>query len=128
MHSSRMFYSRMISYLRSSYFDTVQKNIYCCFIDYAKAFDSVAHNKLWKTLKEMRIPDYLTCLLRNLYAGQETTVRTRHGETDRFQIGNGARQGCTLSPCLFNIYIKYISEMLGWKNISWNQDCRVKYQ
>ena len=76
-----------------------QKNIYVCFIEYAKAFD---HNKLWKTLKEMGIPDHLTCLLRNLYAGQEATVRTGHGTTDWFQIGKGVRQGCILSPCLFN--------------------------
>ena len=81
-----------------------QKNIYFCFIDYAKAFDCVDHNKLWKTLKEMGIPDYLTCLLRNLYAGQEATVRTRHGTTDWFQIGKGVHQGCILSPCLFNLY------------------------
>ena len=76
----------------------VQKNIYFCFLDYAKAFDSVDHNKLWKILKEMGIPDHLTCLLRNLYAGQEATVRTGHGTTDWFQIGKGVRQGCILSP------------------------------
>ena len=75
-----------------------QKNIYFCFIDYAKAFDCVDHNKLWKILKEMGIPDHLTCLLRNLYAGQEATVRTGHGTTDWFQIGKGVRQGCILSP------------------------------
>ena len=75
-----------------------QKNIYFCFIDYAKVFDYVDHNKLWKTLKEMGIPDYLTCLLRNLYAGQEATVRTGHGTTDWFQIGKGVHQGCILSP------------------------------
>ena len=80
-----------------------QKNIYFCFIDYAKAFDCVDHNKLWKILKEMGIPDHLTCLLRNLYAGQEATVRTGHGTTDWFQIGKGVCQGCILSPCLFNI-------------------------
>ena len=79
-----------------------QKNIYFCFIDYAKAFDSVGHNKLWKILKEMGTPDHLTCLLRNLYAGQEAIVRTGHGTTDWFQIGKGVRQGCILSPCLFN--------------------------
>ena len=78
-----------------------QKNIYFCFIDYAKVFDCVDHNKLWKILKEMGIPDHLTCLLRNLYAGQETTARTGHGTTDWFQIGKGVRQGCILSPCLF---------------------------
>ena len=80
-----------------------QKNICFCFIDYAKAFDCVDHNKLWKILKEMGIPDHLTCLLRNLYAGQEATVRTAHGTTDLFQIGKGVRQGCILSPCLFNL-------------------------
>ena len=84
-----------------------QKNIYFCFIDYAKAFDCVDHNKLWKILKEMEIPDHLTCLLRNLYAGQEATVRTGHG-TDSFQIGKGIRQGCILSPCLFNLYAEHI--------------------
>ena len=81
-----------------------KKNIYFCFIDYAKAFDCVDHNKLWKILKEMGIPDHLTCLLRYLYAGHEATVRTGHGTTDWFQIGKGVRQGCTLSPCLFNFY------------------------
>ena len=85
-----------------------QKNIYFCFIDYAKAFDCVDHNKFWKILKEMGIPDHLTCLLRNLYAGQETTVRTGHGTTDWFQIGKGVCQGCILSPCLFNFYAEYI--------------------
>ena len=85
-----------------------QKNIYFCFIDYAKAFDCVDHNKLWKILKEMGIPDHLTCLLRNLYAGQEAIVRTGHGTTDWFQIGKGVRQGCILSPCLFNFYAEYI--------------------
>ena len=77
-----------------------QKNIYFCFIDYTKAFDCVDHNKLWKILKEMGIPDHLTCLLRNLYVGQEATVRTGHGTTDWFQIGKGVHQGCKLSPCL----------------------------
>ena len=85
-----------------------QKNIYFCFIDYAKAFDYVDQNKLWKILKELGIPDHLTCLLRNLYAGQETTVRTGHGSTDWFHIGKGVRQGCILSPCLFNLYAEYI--------------------
>ena len=84
-----------------------QKNIYFCFIDYAKAFDCLDHNKLWKILKEMGIPDHLTCLLRNLYAGQEATVRTGH-ETDWFQIGKGVCQGCILSPCLFTLYAEYI--------------------
>ena len=85
-----------------------QKNIYLCFIDYAKAFDYVDHNILWKTLKEMGIPDPLTCLLRNLYAGQEATVRTGHGKTAWFQIRKGVRQGCILLPCLFNLYAEYI--------------------
>ena len=85
-----------------------QKNIYFCFIDYAKAFDCVDHNKLWKILKKLGIPDHLTCLLRNLYAGQEATVRTGHGKTDWFQIRKGVRQGCILSPCLFNLYVEYL--------------------
>ena len=85
-----------------------QKNIYFCFIDYVKAFDCVDHNKLWKILKEMGIPDHRTCLLRNLYAGQEATDRTGHGTTDWFQIGKGVCQGCILSPCLFNFYAEYI--------------------
>ena len=90
-----------------------QKNIYFCFIDSAKAFDCVDHNKLWKILKEMGIPDHLICLLRNLYAGQEATVRTGHGKTDVFQIGNGVRQGCILSSCLFNLYAEYIMRNAG---------------
>ena len=85
-----------------------RKNIYFCFIDYAKAFDSVYHNKLWNIFKEMRIPDYLTSLLWKLYAGQEVTVRTRHGTMDWFQIGKGVHQDCTLSPCLFNLYALYV--------------------
>ena len=84
------------------------KNIYFCFIDYSKAFDCVDHNKLWKILQEMGIPDHLTCLLRNPYAGQEVTVKTRHGTTDWFQIGKGVHQGCILSPCLFNLHAEYI--------------------
>ena len=80
-----------------------QKNIHFCFIDYAKAFNCVDHNKMWKILREMGIPDHLTCLLRNLYAGQEATVRTGHGTTDCFQIEKGVYQGCILSPCLFNL-------------------------
>ena len=90
-----------------------QKNIHFCFIDNAKAFDCVDHNKLWKILKKMRIPDHLTCLLRNLYAGQETTVRTGHATTDCFQIGKGVCWGCMLSPCLFNLYVKYIMRNSG---------------
>ena len=85
-----------------------QKNIYFCFIDYAKAFDCVDHSILWKILKEMGIQDHLTCLLRNLYAGQEATVRIAHGTTDWFQIGKGVHQGCISSPCLFNLYAEYI--------------------
>ena len=85
-----------------------QKNIYFCFIDYAKAFDCVDHNKLWKILKEMGIPNHLTCLLRNLYADQEATGRTGHGTTDWFQIGKGVCQGCILSPGLFNLYAEFI--------------------
>ena len=88
-----------------------QKNI--CFIDYAKAFDCVDHNKLWKILKEMGIPDHLTFLLRNLYANQEATVRTGHGTTDCFQIGKGVCQGCISSPCLFNLYAEYIMRNAG---------------
>ena len=93
-----------------------RKNIYFCFIDYAKAFNLwnfiVDHNKLWKILKEMGIPDHLTCLLRNLYAGQEAIVRTGHG-TDWFQIGKGVRQGCILSPCLLNFYAEYLMRNAG---------------
>ena len=106
-----------------------QKNIYFCFIDYAKAFDCVDHNILWKILKEMGIPDHLTCLLRNLYAGHGATVRTRHGTTDWFQIGKGVCQGCILSPCLFNLNAEYIMRNAGldeaqagikiaWRNIN----------
>ena len=97
-----------------------QKHIYFCFIDYDKAFDCVDHNKLWKILQEMGIPDHLTCLLRNLYADQEATVRTGHGTTDWFQIGKRVHQGCILSPCLFNLYAEYIMQNAG------NQDCQDK--
>ena len=90
-----------------------QKNIDFCFIDYAKTFDCVDHNKLWKNLEEMGIPDHLTCLLRNLYAGQEATVRTGHGTTNWFQIGKGVCQGCILSPCLFNFFAEYIMRNAG---------------
>ena len=90
-----------------------QKNIYFCFIDYAKTFDCVDHNKLWKILQEMGIPDHLTCLLRNLYAGQGATVRTGHGTTDWFQTGKGVHQGCILSPCLFSLYAEYIMRNAG---------------
>ena len=105
-----------------------QKDIYLCFIDYAKAFDCVDHNKLWKILEEMGIPDHLTCRLRNLYAGQETTVRNGHGRADWFQIGKGVCQGCVLSPWLFNLYSVCIMKNAGldeaqarikiaWRNI-----------
>ena len=90
-----------------------QKNIYFCFIDYTKAFDCVDDNKLWKILREMGITEHLTCLLRNLYAGQEATIRTGHGTTDWFQIGKGLCQGCVLSPCLFNLYAEYIMRNAG---------------
>ena len=106
-----------------------QKNIYFCFIDYAKTFDCVDHNKLWKILKEMGIPDHLTCLLRNLQAGQEATVRTAHGRTDWFQIGKGVHQGSILSLWLLNLYAEYIMRNTGldeaqagikiaWRNIN----------
>ena len=90
-----------------------QKNIYFFFVDYTEVFDCVDYNKQWKILKEMGIPDHLTCLLRNLYVGQEAIVRTRHGITDRFQIGKGVCQGCILSPCLFNLYAEYIMQKAG---------------
>ena len=90
-----------------------QKYIYFCFIDYAKAFDCVDHNKLWKILQKMDIPDHSTHLLRNLYAGQEATDRNGHGTTDWFPIGKGVRQGCKLSPCLFNLYAEYIMRNTG---------------
>ena len=92
----------------SKYQESSRKNIYFCFIDFAKTFDCMDHNKLWKIFKEMGIPDHLICLLRNLYAGQESTVRTGHGTTDWLQIGKEIRQGCMLSPCLFNLYAEYI--------------------
>ena len=90
-----------------------QKNIYFCFIKYAKAFNCVDHNKLWEILKEMGIPDHLTCLVRSLYAGQEATVRTGRGTTDLFQIGKGVHQGCILPPCSFNLYAEYIMRNAG---------------
>ena len=96
-----------------------QKNIYFCFIDYAKAFDGVDHNQLWKILKDIGIPYHLTCLPRNLYSCQEATVRTRHGTMDWFKIGKGIRQGCVLSPCLFNLYAEYIM---------WKYQTRMKHK
>ena len=116
-------------YVGSSKEQEFQKNIYLCFIDYTKAFDCLDHNKLWKILKEMGIPDHLTCLFRNLYAGQEETVRTGHGPTDWFQIGKEVHRGCILSPCLFNLYAEYIMRNAGlqeaqagikfaWRNIN----------
>ena len=90
-----------------------QKNIYFCFVDYVKALDCVDHNKLWKILQDMGIPDHLTCLLRNLYTGQQATVRIRHGTTDWFQIGEGVCQDCVLSPCLFSLYVEYIMQNAG---------------
>ena len=91
-----------------------QKNIYFCFIDYSKAFDCVDHNKLWKILQEMGIPDHLTCLLRNLYGSQEVTVRTGHEKMDSFKTGKGVHQGCILPPCLSNLCVETLWEMLGW--------------
>ena len=93
--------------------ESFRKEIYFCFIDYAKAFDCVDHNKLWKILKEMGIPDHLTFLLKNLYAGQESTVRIRHGITDLFQTGKGVHQGCILSPCIFILYVEYLMRNAG---------------
>ena len=92
----------------------IHKNISFCFTDYAKAFAYVGHNKLWKIFQEMGIPDHIICLLRNLYVGQEATVRIGHGTTDWFQMGKGVNQGCILSFCLFNLYAEYIMRTLGW--------------
>ena len=105
----------------------LQKNIYFCFIDYAKAFDCVDQNKLWKILKGMGIPDHLTYLLRSMYAGQEAPVRTGHGTTDWFKIGKRVHQCCILSPCLFNLYAGYIMRNAGLEE-SRNQDFQEKYQ
>ena len=104
-----------------------QKSIYFCFTNYTKSFDCVNHNKMWGILKELGTPDHLIYLLRNLYAGQEATVRTGHGTTDCFQIGKGVCQGCVLSPCLINLYAEYIMRNVG-RITSWNQDCQEKYQ
>ena len=104
---------KLLASAESSKKQEFQKNIYFCFIDYAKTFDCLDHNRLWKILKEMGIPDHLTCLLINLYAGQEATAKTGHGTTDWFQIGKGICQGCILSPCLFNLYAEYIMRKAG---------------
>ena len=110
-----------------------QKNIYFCFIDYSKAFDCVEHNKIWKILQETGIPAHLSCLLRNLYADQEATVRTAHETTDWFQIGKGVRQSCILSPCLFNLYAEYIvqnarlDEAQPGNKIAWRNNNNLKY-
>ena len=106
----------------------LQRNIYFCFIHYKKAFDCMDHNKLWKILKEMRIPDHLTFLLRNLYAGQEATVRTRHGTMDWFKVEKGVCQACVLSPCLFNFYTEYIMQNAGWMNHKLESRLWEKYQ
>ena len=108
--------------------ESSRKSIYFCFIDYAKAFDCVDHNKLWKILEVMGIPDHLTCLLRNLNAGQEATVRTGHGTTDWFQIGKGVCQGCMLSPCLFNLYAEFIMRNTGCMKHKPKSRCWEKYQ
>ena len=105
-----------------------QKNIYICFVDYAKPFDCVDHNKLWKILKEMVIPDHLTCLLRNLFAGQEAIVRSGHGTIDWFQIRKGVCQSCILLPCLFNLYAEYIMRNPGLDEAQAGQDGQEKYQ
>ena len=120
--SLNMFFQHPLDHRKSK---RVQQNIYFCFIDYAKAFDCVNHNKLWKILKEMGIPDHLTCLFRNLYAGQEATVRIGNGTIDWFHIGKGVRQGYILSTCLFNLYAECINVncWVGWST-SWNQDCQ----
>ena len=113
----------------SSKIKRAPENIYFCFIDYAKPFDCVDHNKLWKIIQVMGIPDHLICHLRNLHAGQEATVRTGHGTTDWFQIGKGVHQGCILSPCLFNLYVEYIMRnACAGRSTSWNQDYWEKYQ
>ena len=104
-----------------------QKNIYFCFIDYAKAFDCVDHNKLWKIMREMGIPDHLTCLLRNLYGGQEAAVRPRHGKTDWLQIGKGVLQGCILSPCLFHFCAEYIMRNAGLEETQAGIKIKEKY-
>ena len=118
---------KLPTYIGSSKKWEFKKNIYFYFIDYAKAFDCVDHNKLWKILKEMGIPDHPTCFLRNLYSGQEATVWTRHVTTDWFQIEKEYIKA-ELSPCLFNLYAEYIMRNAGLEETSWNQDCWEKYQ
>ena len=108
--------------------ESSRKKIYFCFTDYAKAFDCVDDNKLWKILQEIRISDRLTCLLINLYAGQEATVKTGHGTTVWFQIGKGVRQTCILSPGFFNLYAEYHEKRWTGRSTSWNLVCREKYQ
>ena len=108
--------------------ESPRKKIYFCFIYYTEAFDCVDHHKLENSEKDSEKPDHLTCLLRNLYAGQEATVRTGHGTTDWFQIGKGVPQGCILSPCLFNLYAEYIMRRWAGRSTSWNQDCWEKYE
>ena len=105
-----------------------QENIYFCFIDYAKAFDCVDHNKLWKVLREMGITDHLICLLKNLYAGQEATVRTGHGTTDWFQIGKEFVKAVYCHPAYLTSMKSTSCKMLGWMKHKWNQDCQEKYQ
>ena len=105
-----------------------QKNFYFCFIDYAKVFDCVHHNKLWEILKEMGVPNHLTCLLKNLFAGQKATVRTPHGTMELFKIGKGVRQGCILSPYLFNLYAEYIMQNARLGDYKLESDCWEKYQ
>ena len=108
--------------------ESSRKTSISALFDYAKAFDCVDHNQLWKILKEMGIPDHLTCLLRNLYAGQEATVRTGHGTIDWFQIGKGVRQGCILSPCLSKFFAEYIMRNAGLEEAHLESSCREKYQ
>ena len=105
-----------------------QKNIYLCFIDYAKASDCADQDKLWRALRKVGVPDHLSCLLRNLYAGQEAIIRTLYGTTDWFQIKKGVRQGCQLPPCLFNLYAEPIMKNARLDVTSWNQDRKEKHQ
>ena len=122
-HRVRHDWSDLAAIRSSKKQESSRKNIYFCFMDYAKAFDCVDHNKLWKILKEMGVSDHLTCLLRNLYAGQEATVSIGHETEDWFQIGKGVHQGCILSPCSFNLHAEYIMRNAGLGSTDWNQDC-----